>query len=182
VWINQSIGFNNHRLYLMFLISLITTTISFLILSIRGLINELSNKVNPIELLLNNKYLFITIINVCLIMISFLLALLLTDQLYNIAINITTNERINRNRYYYLNNNNNPFDKGFFINYCEFFRLNNKYNIDYMKLFEMPEELEKNKTKEKYIELDNHLSTETSTSTFESTIASVEYKNIPLNV
>lgn len=183
VWLNQSIGYNNHRLYIMFLISLTTTTISFLVLSLRGLTNELRDKSNPIELLLNNKFFFITILNICIIIISFGLILLLFDQLYNIAINITTNERINRNKYYYLKNNNNPFDKGILINYCEFFRLNSKYKIDYMKLYEIPDELEK---KENNISLENLLNTVTSsTSTFQSNFASVtsaEENSIPLNL
>lgn len=74
--------------------------------------------------LLDMRYFFATSLCALLIMITFILAALLTEQTINIAKNITTNERLNQSRYPWMSDSLgqpfNHFDRGILKNILEF--------------------------------------------------------------
>lgn len=74
--------------------------------------------------LFDRLYFLPTVLCAVLLAISLTIGALLVDQNYNIAMNITTNERLNRGRYPWmtdhLGNPSNRFDRGFVSNFLEF--------------------------------------------------------------
>eukprot|EP01035_Chromulina_nebulosa_P019949 gene19949-25915_t len=104
VWLNNSIGYKNHRLFMIFLYCHSTAMVLKSTLLIR---------------LLNRQFL-----NSSTLFASLGLLALTIEQTYNICHNITTNERINGNRYNWLIDDNgnqyNRFNRGILKNILEF--------------------------------------------------------------
>ena len=90
--------------------------------------------------MLDRHYFFPTTLCVVLCAITLILAALLLEQSTNAARNITANERINRSRYPWMNNEQglpfNHYDKGFYRNVLEFWHVPG-YKIDYFSEFDM---------------------------------------------
>ena len=95
-----------------------------------------------VSILLDEKYFFATALTGFLCIATLALAALLMEQTVNIARNITTNERLNRSRYPWMNDAQgkpfNHFDRGIFANTLEFWRVPG-FQKDYFAEFDLPQ-------------------------------------------
>lgn len=141
IWLNHTIGFKNHRLFLAFLVSQFVLSFLFATLMIRSLVRELGQVCGVAEALLGPHYFFVTSLLAVTLAVEVGLIALLFDQMTNIVMNRTVNEKLNYSRYPYMvdefGNYCNKFDKGWFSNIMEFFQVPGYY-IDYMNLFDSP--------------------------------------------
>lgn len=94
--------------------------------------------------LLNREYFFVTVLCVFFFVATLGLGALVIDQCANIAMNMTTNERLNGSRYHWILKENdtvrNKFDRGTWTNIFEFWHIPG-YGIDYMNAFDLPSAL-----------------------------------------
>lgn len=141
IWLNHTVGFKNHRLFLSFLFS--QFALSFLVATfiIRTLARELNQVCGITEALVGPHYFFVTTLLACTLVLEIGLLALLFDQVTNIVMNRTVNEKLNYARYPYMideaGNYCNKFDKGWFSNIMEFLHVPG-YFIDYTSLFDTP--------------------------------------------
>ena len=95
-----------------------------------------------VSILLDEKYFFATALTGFLCIATLALAALLMEQTVNIARNITTNERLNRSRYPWMNDAQgkpfNHFDRGIIANSLEFWRVPG-FQRDYFTEFDLPQ-------------------------------------------
>jgi hypothetical protein len=109
----------------------------------RALIREIglnSTACGAVSYLLDRNYFFPTVLCVVLCVITLILTALLVEQSANITRNITANERINRSRYPWMNDEHgqpfNHYDRGFVKNVLEFWFVAG-YKIDYFAEFDL---------------------------------------------
>eukprot|EP01039_Chlorochromonas_danica_P001485 gene1485-1618_t len=146
IWLNLTIGFKNHRIFLFLLFCHFCAAVSGGALVIRALARDLNNgnACTGFQILLSRDRFVVTLLGCLMVLTVFGVGALLYVQCGNIAENITINERINRQRYNYLiDGNGNPrnrFDRGAWNNILEFFRLPG-FDMDYFSIFELPPEL-----------------------------------------
>jgi DHHC palmitoyltransferase len=127
VWLNNSVGYGNHRTFTVFLLLQLTATSLFSAMIARALVREIgldSSACGAVTYLLDRNYFLPTVFCVALCVVSLILIALVAEQGTNMARNITANERINRSRYPWMNNDSgqpfNHYDNGIIRNVLEF--------------------------------------------------------------
>jgi len=143
LWLNTTIGHNNHRTFIVFLVAHLLLCTATLIMLIKSLHREvpLTNSCAVISHLFSAKFFFVFAFVAFVALIGTGLLILTCDQCYNIAANLTLNERKNWTHYYWILDSDgtlcNKFDRGWFINTLEFWRFPG-LKIDYEAVFELP--------------------------------------------
>uniref|UniRef100_A0A6V2BP49 Palmitoyltransferase n=1 Tax=Ditylum brightwellii TaxID=49249 RepID=A0A6V2BP49_9STRA len=121
VWLNNTIGYGNHRLFMLFIVVHLFTHILFDVWSIWALVEHMSEMSFGSSCEILGELFSTTLFGlICMSVFSFVcvvgLALLTYHQTKNIMDNMTTNERINWRRYPWLTNEDgeffNQFDTG----------------------------------------------------------------------
>jgi len=141
IWLSTSIGDGNHRTFILFLLSQVVNSSMLAIYIIKALHTDFKNSSSCeiSENLFSKNYFFPLTLCATLIFVSICLVCLTFEQLTNITINLTTNEKINEVRYEYLRDDNgnstNKFDRRFISNILEFCRING-YAKDYKLSFD----------------------------------------------
>mmetsp|Transcript_34523 Transcript_34523/g.32890 ORF Transcript_34523/g.32890 Transcript_34523/m.32890 type:complete len:730 (+) Transcript_34523:362-2551(+) len=151
MWLNNTVGYGNHRTFIMFLIFNLSATSLYTVMLIRALNREInynnSQACIAVGRILGREYFFSLALCAFLSVVSLGLSALLIEQCINISKNITTNERLNRSRYPWMNDSLgkpfNHFDKGLFKNTLEFWRFPG-YEKDYYQEFCLPSVERKN--------------------------------------
>lgn len=145
IWLNCTIGFKNHRLFMSFLISQLFTCSLFCAFIILALQRELQGRCGIAENLLGAHYLFPSVLLSASIVLAISLAILTYDQINNILRNQTVNEKVNYTRYPWMVDEtgsfNNRFDRGWILNLLEFLQIPG-YSVDYMCIFDIPGKIE----------------------------------------
>ena len=120
-------------------------TALYAVMLIRALQRELGFNASAcvaVSILLDEKYFFATALTGFLCIATLALAALLMEQTVNIARNITTNERLNRSRYPWMNDAQgkpfNHFDRGIIANTFEFWRVPG-FQRNYFVEFDLPQ-------------------------------------------
>jgi hypothetical protein len=146
IWLNNSVGFRNHRSFIVFLVWQLVATALYASMLIRALQRELGFNASAcvaLGTLLDEKYFFATALTVFLCGATLALGALLTEQSVNVAKNITTNERLNRSRYPWMHDSDgkpfNNFDRGVCVNTLEFWGVPG-FQRDYYAEFELPQQ------------------------------------------
>jgi hypothetical protein len=145
VWLQNSIGHGNHRTFFMFLLTQMAACGCYLALVVREIVWELGGKgsssCSVLGNLLSTEYFLLVVIVLALSVCLLCMAGVLGEQLGNMLMNTTTNERINQSRYPWMTDENgnphNRFDRGYTCNFLEFWKVPG-YSYDYMSCFEMP--------------------------------------------
>lgn len=114
VWLNTAIGYGNHRIFMVFLYTHVVANTCFLAMLIKALIRT-NNKTGPafvVGQLLSEKYFFVTVLLVYVMVVTAGLTFLMVEQTTNILRNVTTNERINQSRYAWMKGpDGRPFNR-----------------------------------------------------------------------
>lgn len=147
VWLNTTIGYKNHRPFVIYVFGHFVLNILFLYATCSTLINEFSDHFEAASLhyleyrvlgrLFGNRYFFVTAWILFVLMVSCGLVMLINEQGRNMLLNRTTNERINASRYPWMTPYNH-FDRGMWANFLEFWQVPG-YAVNYMEVFEIPE-------------------------------------------
>ncbi|DAZ92463.1 TPA: hypothetical protein N0F65_012693 [Lagenidium giganteum] len=156
VWINRCVGFDNHRLFVVFLVLHCIIIAGFVALSILTLVDVIVHDgKKPASAMdvwikipgLVDNHLLVLVVLGWGFPAFFALTIMLKQQLENAAKNMTVNEAINWRRYAYLNGSGEPnspskmknvFDRGPCANLSEFWRRSGPYARDYHDVFEAP--------------------------------------------
>jgi len=143
IWLNNSIGYRNHRTFIIFLL-LHVISLSLLVAMIASsLKRELfgSDACITLVALFGREYFFVVVMCGLAIVSLVGIGALFVDQLVNISANITVNEKINRSRYPWMLDDHglpcNRFNRGIVVNTLEFWGLFG-CAVDYTKTFDMP--------------------------------------------
>ena len=143
VWLNNSVGYGNHRTFTVFLLFQLSATFLFAFMIARALVREIgldSSACGAVTYLLDRNYFLPTVFCVTLCVVTLILIALLAEQTTNMANNITANERINRSRYPWMNNECgqpfNHYDQGVIRNILEFWFVPG-YKKNYFEEFNM---------------------------------------------
>ena len=131
VWLNNCVGFGNHRRFLAFIASHLLFSVCIFAFIARALVSTVQSKGlgawETAELITDPRYFFVTVLASAQGLLLVFLCGLMIEQVRNIAANVTVNERINRSRYYWLHDSqgrdHNRFDRGAAANFFEFFGL-----------------------------------------------------------
>ena len=148
VWLNNSIGFGNHRRFLLFITAHFVLSVCFVVMISRSLnavavaAHALGGSWSAAILLTEPSYFFATALATGHALLSVFLLGLVSEQFFNIANNVTVNERLNKGRYYWmrdaLGNEVNKFDRRSVVaNFLEFFGVCG-YAINYKAVHFMP--------------------------------------------
>lgn len=148
VWLNSSIGFYNHIAFMKFLFSHTLASGLFVALLGRELHFQFSGYEDSsacqiTERVFSKSYFFVVLLCAFQVIVCCGLLMLTAEQCWNIAHNITTNERLNGARYAWMKDDAgvypcNRFNRGIIINILEFFQVYPDYNVDYRSIFEIP--------------------------------------------
>ena len=143
VWLNNSVGYGNHRTFMIFLLLQLSATSLFAVMIARALVREIgldSSACGAVSYLLDRNYFLPTVFCVTLCVVTLILTALVAEQGTNMAKNITANERINRSRYPWMNNDVgqpfNHYDNGIIRNVLEFWFVPG-YKKNYFEEFNM---------------------------------------------
>ena len=146
VWLDTVIGFGNHRTFFFFAVFQSTSQLLFSIFgwwSIAMYIMEQGegggSACSIVSTLFSKRIFGAVMLNLCATGCTFGIGFLTAQNVSNIQNNITTNERINQNRYPWLQDDEgkflNRFDFGStWLNVVDFFF----HTVDYRKTFDMP--------------------------------------------
>lgn len=144
VWLNTAVGYGNHRVFMLFLLSHVAANMCFIALLIKALIRA-NDKTGPafvLGTLLSQNYFFVTVLLVYVLAITCGLTFLLVEQSTNIVRNVTTNERINRSRYAWMQGPDgrplNRFDRGPVRNVLDFLLVPG-VAVNYFTVMDIPE-------------------------------------------
>mmetsp|Transcript_8952 Transcript_8952/g.13456 ORF Transcript_8952/g.13456 Transcript_8952/m.13456 type:complete len:728 (-) Transcript_8952:148-2331(-) len=143
VWLNNAVGYGNHRMFMLLLYSHLFTNVATLALFIRALHRDTSTAAASVVTgeLISQRMLLLTALTVFLLIISCGILVLVVEQTHNIVTNMTTNEKVNRARYWWMKGPDgkplNRFDRGPVTNILEFLGVPG-YHIDYMTIMSIP--------------------------------------------
>ena len=140
IYLNNCIGYGNHRIFVIFLLIQFETFLSITILMIVSIANDFAGKDSCYMTLtiFTRHYWFDVSLGFTYAIISLSVLGLLVEQCWGIFKNITINERMNSKKYpwyLYIGEDKvvNPFDKGWICNLQDFWRVRN-YN-DYYNIY-----------------------------------------------
>lgn len=106
VWLNNSVGFGNHRRFLLFVTAHLLFSLCAFAFIVRALTAVVGKRHlspwNTARLVTEPEYFFVlALASAQAVLIAFLFGLL-CEQVVNICSNVTVNERLNRSRYYWM--------------------------------------------------------------------------------
>lgn len=142
IWLNNSIGFGNHRIFIVFLYIHLLFGVSMSALVIRAIDRDVRGFTQSAcvsaELVMGSFLFYPALIAAGSLWLTVCLAILAFEQTANIFLNLTSNERINKSKYPWLHDEDgkfsNRFDRGPMINFLEFWGLFG-FEIDYKNIF-----------------------------------------------
>lgn len=147
VWLNNSVGYGNHRAFYLFLFFHIVANSCFEALVVSTLVREVNiggvgNGWDIAEVLFGRKLFYLVAFCFFLMIVTVGLVALFLEQTINIMNNQTTNERMNASRYSWMTDKAgkpcNRFDRGRMTNILEFFGVPG-FAVDYYSVFVIPE-------------------------------------------
>ena len=106
VWLNNSVGFGNHRRFLLFVIAHFIFSICTFAFIVRALSFVVSKKHlgswAAAKMICSSEYFYVTALAASQCVLIVFLFGLLCEQVVNVCMNLTVNERLNRSRYYWM--------------------------------------------------------------------------------
>lgn len=148
VWLNKSVGYNNHRAFYLLLFVHILGNSCFEALAVSTLVREVNdagfgNGWDVAEILFARRLFYLVAFSIFLMVVTVGLVALFLEQTINITRNQTTNERLNAVRYSWMTDKAgkpcNKFDRGWAVNVLEFFWVPG-FSVNYFDVFVVPDE------------------------------------------
>ena len=147
VWLNNSVGYGNHRAFYLLLLVHIITNCCFEALVVSTLGREINkggvgSGWDVASVLFGRKLFYLVIFCAFLMVVTVGLVALFLEQTINIIRNQTTNERMNAARYAWMTDKAgkpcNRFDKGVVTNLLEFFGVPG-FGVNYFDVYVIPD-------------------------------------------